>query len=128
MGEDSGELAARLGRPLGQYAKLYPDIERRLFAILRSSDPKIRRRISAIERIARQRTEARREQLQARYELTAAEARVAVWLADGGDIASYAETAGVAQGTVRVQLKSVFAKTGVNRQVALAKLVQSTPL
>ena len=125
MDDDTGELAARIGRPLGRYAELYPDIERRLAAILRNPEPRVRRRVAAVEKLARQRAEGRRERLKARYGLTEAEARVAAWLADGGDIASLARATGLSPGTLRVQLKLVFAKTGVNRQAALIKLVQS---
>jgi DNA-binding CsgD family transcriptional regulator len=125
MDDDNEELARRLARPLGQYAQLYPDIERRLVGILENRDPKVRRRIAAVAGIARQRSEARRERLMARYQLTRAEAKVAAWLADGGDIASYAKSKGISIGTVRIQLKSVFAKTGVNRQAALVKLTQT---
>ena len=60
MDDDNEELARRLARPLGQYAQLYPDIERRLVGILENRDPKVRRRIAAVAGIARQRSEARR--------------------------------------------------------------------
>jgi DNA-binding CsgD family transcriptional regulator len=43
---------------------------------------------------------------------------------EGGDIASYAGLAGVTAATVRSQLKSIFAKTGVRRQSALVRLGQ----
>jgi len=125
MDDDSEELARRIARPLGQYAELYPDIERRLLGVLRSRDPKVLQRLAPLGKIARLRSEALRERLIARYRLTATEARVAAWLADGGDIAAYAETHGVSAGTVRIQLKSVYAKTGVSRQAALVKLAQT---
>ena len=63
------------------------------------------------------------EALSEKYRLTPAEARLAMHLGEGGSLAEYAEAAGVAIGTARTQLKSIFAKTGVNRQAALAGLI-----
>jgi len=51
--------------------------------------------------------------------LTNAEIRVAVALFDGQSLAQYAEQAGLAVGTVRQQIKSVFRKTGTRRQAEL---------
>ena len=55
--------------------------------------------------------------------LTATEARLTMFLADGGTVVAYGEAFEVSVGTVRSQLKAVFAKMGVNRQAALAALV-----
>ena len=51
--------------------------------------------------------------------LTNAEIRVAVALFEGRSLAQYAEQAGLAVGTVRQQIKSVFRKTGTRRQAEL---------
>lgn len=60
--------------------------------------------------------------LRARYGLTRQEARVAAHLIGGGTVASCAEALEIAPATVRSHLKTVFAKTGVRRQAALAGL------
>jgi DNA-binding CsgD family transcriptional regulator len=63
------------------------------------------------------------ELLQALFDLTPAEARVAGMLVDGMSLETISETHGVTRNTVRTQLKSVFAKTGVDRQVDLVRLL-----
>lgn len=105
-----------------RYGELYPDLERRLQAIRESRDPELRRRAAAVSVGFSQRSGDRHDLLMERFRLTPAEARVALHLMNAGDIASYARTAGVSPGTVRTQLKSIFAKTGVNRQAALVRL------
>ena len=125
MDDDTPHIATRLERPLGRYAELYPSVLPRLRAMMASQDPGMRRRMAHLAEVIRRRAEGREERLIDRYGLTAAEARVAAHLADGGSIDTYATEAGVTRGTVRVQLKSVFAKTGVNRQASLVKLVRT---
>jgi len=108
---------------VGAYGELYPDAADRLRDILRSRDPKIRRRLAVYAEVQKLRRENRLQQLRRLYGLTSTEARVALHFVDGGDVASYAAAAGVARGTVRAQLKAIFAKTGVNRQAALTRLL-----
>jgi DNA-binding CsgD family transcriptional regulator len=55
----------------------------------------------------------------AEWQLTAAEADVALFALKGCDIAEIAALRHTAAGTVRAQLASVYAKAGVNSQVAL---------
>jgi DNA-binding CsgD family transcriptional regulator len=57
------------------------------------------------------------------FRLTPAESRVGAWIAQGGDPASLAATSEVSVHTIRTQLKSVMAKTGVRRQAELAGIV-----
>ena len=54
--------------------------------------------------------------LQALFQLTPAEARIAQELANGKSLAEIAASHGARLQTVRKQLKSIFAKTGTNRQ------------
>jgi DNA-binding CsgD family transcriptional regulator len=61
--------------------------------------------------------------LQDLFDLTPAEARVARGIAAGKTIRDIAGEAGLAYGTVRQQLKSVFGKTGVSRQADLVGLL-----
>ncbi|MEM7021178.1 MAG: hypothetical protein AAF637_01160 [Pseudomonadota bacterium] len=60
-----------------------------------------------------------------RYSLTSAEARLACELVAGSSLQEAADSFGVAIGTVRGQLKQIFAKTDVNRQSELIRLLTS---
>jgi len=59
------------------------------------------------------------------YDLTPAEARLAMALGSGTDLAAYAATADVSKETVRNQLKAVFGKVGVSRQAELAAVLSA---
>jgi DNA-binding CsgD family transcriptional regulator len=61
--------------------------------------------------------------LKDRHGLTDAECRLALALAGGASVEEAAAQGGVSHHTVRAQLRSIFAKTGVNRQSALAALI-----
>ncbi len=63
------------------------------------------------------------EHLQAAYKLSPAEARVAWLITRSFSIRDAAKTLGLAPETVRTHLKHIYAKTGVNRQSALAGLL-----
>lgn len=63
------------------------------------------------------------ERIAAMHGLTRAEARLAALLAKGSSLDEAAETLSVSVGTVRSQLKSIFAKTGVSRQPELVALL-----
>jgi DNA-binding CsgD family transcriptional regulator len=70
--------------------------------------------------------EARRAAiLEVAYGLSAAESHIALQLAEGKTAEAIAINRGVAVGTVRAQIKAIFAKMGVNRQIELvARLSQ----
>ena len=57
------------------------------------------------------------------FGVTPAEAKLIAHLADGLTLTAAAEALGVSRNTARAQLSSIFAKTGVNRQNQLVKLV-----
>jgi DNA-binding CsgD family transcriptional regulator len=57
------------------------------------------------------------------FGLTRAEAAVAAMVAQGKSLAAIADTRGIARVTVRNQIKTIFAKTGVHRQSELAALL-----
>lgn len=62
------------------------------------------------------------------FDLTAAEARIVRGIAAGKSVSELAQQHGVGKETVRSQIKSVFAKTGVHRQVELVRLVSGLSL
>lgn len=68
------------------------------------------------------------ELLQGLFDLTPAEARVARAIAEAKTIEEIAAQQEVTVGTVRSQLKRVFAKTGTSRQVRLAQLLSGLAL
>ncbi len=57
--------------------------------------------------------------------LTPAEARLAAAMARGHNLVSAARQLGIAHNTAKVQLRAIFAKTGVNRQARLVALIGS---
>ncbi|QTL04436.1 helix-turn-helix transcriptional regulator [Aquabacter sp. L1I39] len=61
--------------------------------------------------------------LSALFDLTPAEARIARAVAELQSPADIARACGVSRETVRTQIKTIFAKTGLNSQAALARLV-----
>ena len=66
---------------------------------------------------------ASRQTLAELFELTPAEANLAILLARGLSLAEVSDTQNVSQHTTRAQIKSIFAKTGVSRQAELVRLV-----
>jgi DNA-binding CsgD family transcriptional regulator/PAS domain-containing protein len=66
---------------------------------------------------------ASRQTLADLFELTPAEANLAILLARGLSLAEVSEAQSISQHTARAQLKSIFAKTGVSRQAELVRLV-----
>jgi DNA-binding CsgD family transcriptional regulator/PAS domain-containing protein len=85
-------------------------LEKRPAAVLFISDPD-------------QSSEVPVDLLQRSYGLTAAEARLAVLLAEGRGLNEAAELSGVTHNTAKTQLKNVFAKTQVQRQGELIRLL-----
>lgn len=61
------------------------------------------------------------------YELTRAEAQVAISIANGLSVEETASMNDVAVSTIRSQLKSIFRKLGINRQNELVKLLLTGP-
>jgi len=66
--------------------------------------------------------------IQGLFDLTPAEAKVARGIAAGRTVDDLANEAGLAAGTVRYQLKSVFSKTGVSRQAELVGILVGSAL
>ncbi len=68
----------------------------------------------------------RPEALQECFDLTPAEARLAVLLANGGDLRAAAQELGITYGTARARLTQLFGKTGTGRQGELVSLLLRT--
>ena len=121
--DDKPKIDRGLVGPLGAYAELYPSIGRRMAEAEASARPEIRKRVAALRAAFESREGHMEAKLARTFGLTPTEARIAIHLASGGSIAGYTELFGVSAGTARSQLKSIFAKTGVDRQAALVALV-----
>jgi len=128
MDEDRREFQRKLSNSLARYAKTYPSVDRRLAEIADSNDPYVVQFMDDVVAAGRRQEVSRRKWFADRFGLTEKEALVAMHLAAGGSVTGYAEHHGVSEQTVRTQLKAVFAKTGVNRQSALAGLLLSAQL
>lgn len=63
------------------------------------------------------------EILQALFDLSPAEARVAAMITEGHSVSTISQRLSVKPNTVRVQLKAIFSKTGTNRQGELVSLL-----
>ncbi|MDH4985574.1 helix-turn-helix transcriptional regulator [Aminobacter anthyllidis] len=66
--------------------------------------------------------------LQALFDLTPSEARIASALADGRTIDAIGMDFGIARETVRSHLRSIFAKSGVSKQSSLVRLLLGVTL
>jgi DNA-binding NarL/FixJ family response regulator len=62
-------------------------------------------------------------ELRQMFGLTTSEVAIAVALTSGHEVEEIARTRHVSPGTLRVQLKSIFLKTGVRRQSELVALL-----
>jgi len=113
----------RFFNELKEYASLYPSVTRRLRAAADAGNPLVLKAVESFAEMSRQSEAASVARCRARFDLTEAQARLALFLANGGTVGEYARTAGVKTSTVRTHLKSVFAKTGVKRQTELAILL-----
>ena len=62
------------------------------------------------------------------FDLTPAESKVAKAICEGKAVAAIAAEVGTLEGTVRTQIRAVFGKTGVSRQVDLVRLLSGLSL
>lgn len=67
------------------------------------------------------------EILQALFDLSPAEARVAAMIAQGSSVDATAQALSVKPNTIRMQLKAIFSKTGTSRQAELVSLLRLAP-
>ena len=115
MNEASGRMAA--------YSSVYPEaIERAVHLIKTAADGLAKAGIELVLRTA-ETPDAAIARLHTAYGLTAAEARLALHVAEGGALPAYAVAHALSRHTVRNQLQAIFQKTGVRRQAELVALL-----
>ena len=105
-----------------RYAEINPRIPKRLSEIVNWLDAHMRS--AGLTFSVQEAKEAPTHDVWAeRFGLTPAETRLAAHLLNGGTPASYAVERRLSPHTVRNQLRSIYAKTDTNRQVALLQLL-----
>lgn len=105
------------------YARLYPAATQRTVDIVTGIAADYEAEGVSVVFEVHDAPEERIERLRTAFGLTASEAALALHIADGGDVGSYAEAKGITRNTVRNQLQAVFDKTGARRQAELVKLL-----
>ena len=113
----------RFFNELKEYATLYPSVIGRLRAAAKTGNPQVIKAVNIFADVSRQSETSHIARCRARFDLTEAQARLALFLAEGGTITEFATAMGVKTSTVRTHLKAIFAKTGVGRQAELAILL-----
>lgn len=108
---------------LKEYATLYPSVIGRLRAAAKTGNLQVAKAVGIFAEVSRQSEISHIARCRARFDLTEAQARLALFLAEGGTVSDYATAMGVKISTVRSHLKATFAKTGVSRQAELAILL-----
>lgn len=79
--------------------------------------------VTVLIRDPEQKSHASRDVIQQLFELTPAEASLALLLADGLTLDEAADELAIRKNTARAHLRSIFAKTGVTRQTSLVRLL-----
>lgn len=94
------------------------------------SEGRHRPAVTVFIRDPEQKSMASRDVIQELFELTPAEASLALLLADGMTLDEAADQLDIRKNTARAHLRSIFAKTGVTRQTSLVRLLLGsvTPL
>jgi len=114
----------RLKSQAAQYAKLYPSLTARFDAAVASGIPLAQTTEDILLGAFADAQARQTARIQQHLGLTPTETQLALHMADGGTVAGFAEIRGTSPGTVRMQLKSIYAKIGVNRQSELTLLVR----
>lgn len=120
------KLADSIPVPDG-YADVYPTARRRMVEIVSTFSATLENVGLSLVIETPERPGEHAERLMRQHELTAAEARLAVHLAEGGTLADHAAEQKISRNTARTHLRAIFQKTGVNRQAALVRLVLEDP-
>lgn len=124
-GTDKQAVKGLLARAadLRDYARLYPDVAERIAQLFSAAAEAFEAAGVEVSLRPAETSEAAAARLCSAYDLTAAEAKVALHVAAGGALADFAKTSGISRHTVRNQLRAVFQKTGVRRQAELVRLL-----
>ena len=117
--DDIEALRREILGALGPFGDIYPSMKGRLNQLVDSNDPFVRQLMEDLVAAGKRQLAARQTRFAEQYGLTLREGQIVDHLVAGGSVAEYAGRQGLSEQTVRSQLKSIFAKTGVSRQAAL---------
>ncbi len=90
------------------------------------SEGKRRPSVAVMIRDPERKSEASHEIMRNLFDLTPAEAALAMQLANGQTLEEASEELGIRKNTARAHLRSIFSKTGVTRQTMLVRLILSS--
>jgi DNA-binding CsgD family transcriptional regulator len=113
----------RFFEELKEYSALYPSVIPRLERAAKAGNPHVMRAVRAFADASIASETSHIARCRARFDLTETQARIAIFLAEGGTVAEYAAAMKISVATVRTHLKAIFAKTGAKRQAELAILM-----
>lgn len=117
-------LMAPAERPLQRYSVVFASLHRRSpGAVKPAAGGSVLCLVAPLDR----RRFATARQLMDLFGLSAAEARLARALCHGDSLEDYAADQGLRLPTLKTQLRSIFAKTGTERQSALIRLLSGVP-
>lgn len=120
-------LLAPPDRPLRRYSVVFVSLAKRtnyLWATKHNSAGSVLCLVAPLDR----RRFATARQLMDLFGLSAAEARLARALCHGDSLEDYAADHGLKLPTVKTQLRSIFSKTGTERQASLIRLISGVPV
>lgn len=120
-------LLAPPDRPLQRYSVVFVSLTKRtkdLWATKQNFAGSVLCLVAPLDR----RRFATARQLMDMFGLSAAEARLARALCHGDSLEDYAADQGLKLPTVKTQLRSIFAKTGTERQASLIRLISGVPV
>jgi DNA-binding CsgD family transcriptional regulator len=120
--DDIEALRREILGALGPFGDVYPSMKGRLNQLVDSDDPYVRQLMADLIAAGKRQHQSEQSRFADRFGLTYREAQIVDHLVAGGSVADYAARQGLSEQTVRSQLKSIFAKTGVSRQAALIGL------
>jgi DNA-binding CsgD family transcriptional regulator len=119
----SAVVADRGRRSFEQYSQLYPSLPGRIDDVITSEIPFVRERLVLLRAFLARQSGERHDWFARKYSLTPMQAKIALFIAEGGSVAQFAKAHRKSQETVRTHLKAVFRKTGVSRQSDLSRLI-----
>lgn len=126
-GRATNLLLAPPGRPLQRYSVVFVSLAKRsndLWATKPNTAGSVLCLVAPLDR----RRFATARQLMDLFSLSAAEARLARALCHGDSLEEYTLDHGLKLPTVKTQLRSIFAKTGTERQASLIRLISGVPV
>ena len=130
MSEDKAKQRAQMlverSVELKRFRAAYPGSEQRFREIERIAPDELKPTLQHVLELMDMDVEDDQSELTQFFGLTVTEARLAIFLVNGGSLAEYAAENQVSRNTARNQLQQIFQKTHVRRQAELVALLKDT--